>query len=163
MIRTALGQDSHRFEERATGKELMLGGVSVPGCPALAGNSDADVVLHALTNAVSGLSGVNILGAPADRLCLEQGITDSAVYLREALSTLRGMRLVHISIAVEAARPKLAPHIERIRQCVAAMCGLRVEDVGLTATTGEGLTAYGRGEGIQAFVIVTAEASATAE
>ncbi len=163
MVRTAIGQDSHRFEQDDSGKSLILGGVRIAQCPGLAGNSDADVVLHALTNAVSGLSGINILGARADELCLRQGITDSSVYLREALATLRGMRLVHVSVAIEAARPKLAGHQEHIRKSIAALCELNLTDVGLTATSGEGLTAFGRGEGIQAIAIVTAETISTAE
>ncbi|MBD3242839.1 MAG: 2-C-methyl-D-erythritol 2,4-cyclodiphosphate synthase [Chitinivibrionales bacterium] len=156
MVKTGLGQDSHVFESEGSAKELVLGGVVIPGCPGLAGNSDADVVLHALTNAVSGVTGVNVLGARSDELCLKGGVTDSSVYLREALLGLGDYRLCHVSVSVEAARPKLAPHIDAIKRSIAALCGLAPHDVGLTATTGEGLTAFGRGEGIQALVIVTA-------
>ncbi len=160
LYRFAIGQDSHRFVSEAetaeiTGRSLMLGGVAVPGAPALAGNSDADVILHALTNAISGISGENILGAAADKLCLEQGITDSNVYLQAALATLGERRLVHVSISVEAQRPRLAPHVERIRARVAELLGLSPTAVGLTATSGEGLTSCGRGEGIAVFCAVT--------
>lgn len=156
MIKTGIGQDSHAFESDDAGKTLVLGGVAIPGCPGLAGNSDADVVLHAITNAVSGITGVNILGAVSDRLCLEQGITDSSVYLREALRALGEYRLTHISVSIEAARPKLTPHIDEMKRAIGALCGLSPQSVGVTATTGEGLTAFGRGEGIQAVVIATA-------
>ncbi len=156
MVRTGIGQDSHVFESDDAGKVLMLGGVAIPGCPGLAGNSDADVVLHAITNAVSGVTGVNVLGARSDRLCLDEGITDSSVYLREAFRSLRGYRVSHVSVSIEAARPRLAPHIDEMKRSIGAVCDLPPESVGVTATTGEGLTAFGRGEGIQVLAIVTA-------
>lgn len=151
---SAIGQDSHRFEPDGSVKPLVLGGVIIPGCPGLKGNSDADVILHAITNAVSGASGVNILGARSDELCLKQGITDSRAYLKEALDALNGQP-VHVSVSVEGARPKLATHIPAIKASIARLCGLEPENVGLTATTGEDLSAFGRGEGVFATVIVT--------
>ena len=156
--RTAIGQDSHRFAEGPAEdrRPLVLAGVVIPGQPGLSGNSDADVVLHALTNAVSGITGVNILGNIADRLCLEEGITDSAVYLAEALNHMGGYRVSHLSVSIEAARPKLADHIHAMRQNLAALLAVRIEDIGLTATSGEGLTDFGRGLGIQVFCILTA-------
>jgi 2-C-methyl-D-erythritol 2,4-cyclodiphosphate synthase len=157
MIKCAIGQDSHRFDLEGSGKPLVLGGVTIPGCPGLSGNSDADAILHALTNAISGVSGVNVLGAVSDELCLGQGITDSRVYLQKALETLDGRRITHASIAVECKRPHLAAFIPRIREAVADLLGCAARDVGLTATSGEGLTAFGRGEGISVFAIVTAD------
>ena len=153
---SSIGQDSHRFEPAPSSRPLMLGGVHIPDTPALAGNSDADVILHALCNAVSGLSGVNVLGARTDQLCNEQGITDSSVYVRETLATLDDIRLVHVSISVEARRPYLQGYIEAIRQSIACLLQLPIERVGLTATSGEGLTSFGRGEGIQALVVASA-------
>jgi 2-C-methyl-D-erythritol 2,4-cyclodiphosphate synthase len=153
----AIGQDSHAFVQKNTQKPLVLAGVTIPSCPGLAGNSDADVVLHAITNAVSGVSGVNILGAVADAMCLGSGITDSREYLDEALRTLAGWCIVHVSVSIEAKRPKLAPHIDSMRASIARLCRLAPDGVGITATTGEGLTAFGKGLGIQAFAIVTAE------
>jgi 2-C-methyl-D-erythritol 2,4-cyclodiphosphate synthase len=157
MYKTGIGQDSHRFEVDGSGKKLMLGGVHVPGCPGLSGNSDADVVLHALVNAISGVSGENILGKKTDAMCLEQGVTDSAAYVKAALATLGAFRINHVSVSVEGKRPILSPHIDSIKASIAKLLGIAPPDVGLTATSGEGLTAFGRGEGIQAFVIVTAE------
>ena len=157
MTKTGIGQDSHCFEPDTSEKVLMLGGVPIPGCPGLSGNSDADVVLHALTNAVSGVSGYNILGKISDVMCLEQGITDSVRYLDAALDSLEPWKLTHVSISIEAKRPHLEPHIPGIKKSIAALLGLSPMDIGLTATTGEGLTAFGRGEGIQVFCIVTAD------
>ena len=155
---SAIGQDSHRFESDGSRKPLVLGGVTIPGCPGLSGNSDADVVLHALTNAVSGISGVNILGKISDDICIKQGITDSRAYLEKALETLAADKweLTHVSISVEAKRPHLSSYIEGIKKSIASMVKLPEKSIGLTATTGEGLTSFGRGEGIQAFVIVSA-------
>ena len=150
MICCAIGQDSHRFTQEE--KPLLLGGVLLPGEPGLEANSDGDVLLHALTNAVSGLTGRNILGAPADELC-RAGVTDSRAYLGEALKDLEalGGRIVHVSFSVEARRPHLAAHIPAIRASVAGLLGIAPAHVGLTATSGEGLTAIGRGEGNQLF------------
>ena len=134
---------------------LKLGGVPIPGCPALAGNSDADVILHALTNAISGLSGVNILGGLADELC-RKGVKDSAIYLQEALNTLPpGTTILHVSITWEGRRPKLKPYIDAIKESISSLLGISADRVGLTATTGEGLTAFGKGKGIQVFCLMS--------
>lgn len=152
---SALGQDSHRFEPESSEKPLVLGGITIPGVPGLEGNSDADVILHALCNALSGLNGRVVLGAVTDRLC-EQGVTDSREYVKAALETLEYIELTHVSISVEARRPRLHASADSIRESVARLLSLPVERVALTATSGEGLTAFGRGEGIQALVIVSA-------
>ena len=152
----AIGQDSHRFEEK-TGKPLLLGGVLFEYAVGLAANSDGDVVLHALTNAVSGLTAANVLGIRADEMC-RNGITDSSVYLQEALRDLseKQMRLIHISLSIECKIPKITPKIEAMREKIGMLCGILPEHVGITATTGEGLTAFGRGEGIAVICAVTA-------
>ena len=155
---SALGQDSHRFISDIEKNEqaLLLGGIEVSGAPALAGNSDADVVLHALCNAISGLSTVPILGHKADELCAA-GIRDSKVYVREALRTLDNIKLTHLSFSIEAARPHLSGSIPAMRISVADLVGLPLSSVAITATSGEGLTAFGRGEGIQFFCLASAE------
>lgn len=160
QYRTAIGQDSHRFvsdEVRSAdpARPLMLGGITLDGERSLDGNSDADVILHALTNAISGLTGVNILGPVADRMCLVEKITDSAAYLNAALETLGERKLIHVSLSVECKKPHLTPHIPAIKSRIAALTGLSADDIGLTATSGEGLTAFGRGEGIAVLCLVT--------
>lgn len=157
MIKTALGQDSHRFETKNLSKPLILGGVQIPNETGLEGNSDADVVLHALTNAVSGITTVNILGKKADELCIEKGIKDSKIYLQKSLEYLNGYKITHISFSVEALKPKLAGYIDKIRENIANLLGISLDCVAMTATTGEGLTDFGKGLGIQVFVIITAE------
>ncbi|NLD98328.1 MAG: 2-C-methyl-D-erythritol 2,4-cyclodiphosphate synthase [Fibrobacter sp.] len=155
MYFSAIGQDSHRFEPDNSNKPLILGGIHIPGCCGLSGNSDADVLLHALTNAISGVSGINILGKIADELCLKEGITDSRVYLERAIETISSYQIIHVSCSIEAARPRLSAHISAIRDSLARLLSIEPRHVCITATSGEGLTSFGRGEGIQAFVIVS--------
>lgn len=151
---TGIGQDSHAFAQDSD-KPLVLAGVTLDGLRGLQGNSDADVVLHALCNALSSISGVTILGAVADAMC-QQGITDSKLYLNKALQTMHAYTLAHIAISIECKTPQLAPWIPTMRSTLAELTSLRLDQVGITATSGEGLTAFGKGQGIQAFVIVTA-------
>jgi len=138
-------------------KPLVLGGVVFEGGPPLEGNSDADVVLHALCNAISGVTGVNILGDTADRMLIERGTADSAEYVREAMKHLGGYRIAHASFSIECARPAISPRIPEMRENIAALTGAGLSGVGITATSGEGLTDFGRGLGIQVFCVVTAE------
>ncbi len=161
MSISAIGQDSHRFDAEGSPKPLLLGGVCIPGCVGLLGNSDADVVLHAITNAISGLHGTPVLGKMTDDLCRKEGITDSRIYLVKSMELLVALELTHLSISIEAARPRLAPHITAMRESVAGLLKLPISHVAVTATSGEGLTAFGRGEGIQVFAIATAEAITT--
>ena len=159
---SAVGQDSHRFVtddelDNNPDRPLILGGVSLNGERPLAGNSDADVVLHALTNALSGITTINILGARADSLCFDDKITDSRFYLNEALQDLADQEaeLIHLSVAIEAKKPHLSIHFAAIRSRLSEWTGLPEASIGLTATSGEGLTALGCGEGIQVFCLVS--------
>ena len=150
-----IGQDSHRFGEPAGETTIRLGGIDIPFDRPIEANSDGDVVFHAITNAVSGFMGINILGGEADKICLEKGIKDSAVYLEKALEYLKDGKIIHCSITIECLRPKLMPHIHKMKESVGKILGIPASSVGITATTGEGLTGFGRGEGIQVFCILT--------
>lgn len=152
-----IGQDSHKFDFEDTNKKLILGGVVFEGSPPLDGNSDADVILHSITNAVSGITCVNILGPISDDLCLNKGIKDSRVYLQEALKYLNGKKIIHVSISIECLIPKITPRIPEIRKSLSGLLGIPETSVGITATTGEGLTQFGQGKGIQVFSCITAE------
>ena len=152
-IRTGIGQDSHRFD-KVNNKACIIGGVEIEGCDGLKGNSDADVVLHAITNAISGITGVNILGGVADELC-KKGISDSSIYLNKSLEFLGKNKISHVSVPIECKRPKISPHIEKMKKRISDLLMIEQIDVGITATTGEGLTDFGNGEGIQAFAIIT--------
>jgi 2-C-methyl-D-erythritol 4-phosphate cytidylyltransferase/2-C-methyl-D-erythritol 2,4-cyclodiphosphate synthase len=153
---TSIGQDSHRMAQEFAGRPLVLGGVEFAEYPALVANSDGDVVLHALTNAVSGITGKNVLGSRADEMC-RSGITDSREYLKEALSDLQSTRIIHASFTIECKTPHLSGKIDRMKESIAGLLGISADHVGITATTGEGLTAFGRGEGIGVFCVLSAE------
>ncbi len=159
-MRVSIGQDSHRFESASGSSEkpCVLGGVSFDTAPAFDANSDGDVVLHAITNAVSGITAKNILGKVADEMC-RSGITDSREYLKRALQDLEeaGFTPVHLSISIEGARPKISPKVEEMRASIGKLMGLPAGSVGITATTGEGLTDFGRGLGVSVFCILTVE------
>ena len=158
MMKVGIGQDSHRFDFENKEKVLLLGGVIFPGSAPLLGNSDADVILHALTNAVSGVTGTNILGNIADDMCLKDGITDSRKYLAEALKYLnKEEKIVHVSFTAECKTPKISPKIDEIKKSISHLLNIPVSAVGLTATTGEELTDFGRGLGIQVFCVITVE------
>ena len=154
-VKTGLGLDSHRFVSDDSDKPLMLGGIRFADAPGLEGNSDADVVLHAVTDAISGITGFVVIGAVADEMC-RRGIRDSREYLKAALESLGAWRLTHVSIVLECQRPKIAPKVMQLRESIAGLLGLEVADVCITATTGERLSDVGRGLGIYASAVVTA-------
>lgn len=154
-MKVAIGQDSHRIDYDNKEKKLLLGGIEFPEEYSLSANSDGDVVLHAITNAVSGITGKNILGKVADDMC-KSGITNSEEYLKEALTYLEE-KIVHISLSIECLKPKISPKIEEMRKNIARILQIQETSVGITATTGEGLTEFGKGNGISVFVILTVE------
>lgn len=157
IVRTGIGQDSHRFLSSDSTKPCIIAGVIFEDTPGLMANSDGDVVFHALCNAITSLTDELILGALADELCLKAGITDSEVYLREAMKTLGNQKITHVAITIEGKRPKFKNYRDRMKENIARVMCLKTFQVGITATTGEGLTDFGCGDGIQAFAIITTQ------
>jgi 2-C-methyl-D-erythritol 2,4-cyclodiphosphate synthase len=155
IIRTGLGQDSHRFLPKGTAKPCVIGGVIVENSPGFQANSDGDVVFHAICNAITSLTGELILGGVADDLCLKKGITDSEVYLKRALESLGNQKISHIAISIEGKKPKINKIRDAVIKNIALIMGLKISQVGLTATTGEGLTDFGCGDGVQCLVVIT--------
>ncbi len=157
MFYVGFGQDSHHFVEEGDDKPLVLGGVVIPGERGLKGNSDADVILHAVFNALTQAVGGRSIGYYCDKLCLEDGITDSREYLKIPLQMLAEKHCVinNLGITVEGHRPRIEPWSDAIKQSLAQLLGIEVSQIGINATSGEKLTAFGRGEGIQAFAIVS--------
>ncbi len=155
MIKTAIGQDSHRFAAKGSHKPLILAGVEFTGEDALEANSDGDVVLHAVTRAVSGITTVDVLG-PKTKAFLAEGITDSRVYLKEGLKNLQGT-IVHLSISIECSRPKITPRIPEMRRSLSSLLKTDEKNIGITATSGEGLTEAGKGNGIFVFAVLTVD------
>ena len=142
-MKVAIGQDSHRFDFESKNKNLVLGGIVFENATPTLGNSDADVVLHSITNAISGITCKNVLGKITDEMC-KNGITDSEEYVKEALKYLNE-KIIHISISIECKTPKISPKIEEMRKNIARILNISENSVGITATTGEGLTEFGKG------------------
>ncbi len=154
-MKVAIGQDSHRIDYENKEKKFILGGIEFEEDYSLNGNSDADVVLHAITNAISGITCKNILGKVSDDMC-KSGIKDSEEYLKEALRYLNE-KIVHLSISIECKVPKISPKIEDMRKNIARILNISENSIGITATTGEGLTECGKGNGVSVIVLITVE------
>lgn len=156
ITKVGLGQDSHRFLTDPSNKPCILAGVVFENLPGLQANSDGDVVFHAICNALSSLTHQLILGGTADDMLKSQGITDSALYLEEAVRSLAPhQRIMHVAISLECSRPKIVPYLSWMRQNIANILKISMDQVGITATSGEGLSNYGRGLGIQCFCTIT--------
>lgn len=155
IYRTGIGQDSHRFLPVDSSKPCVIGGIIFEGVPGLDADSDGDVVYHALCNAITSLSCVPILGGIAHDLCRKDGITDSQVYLEKALQTLGRQKIVHIAFTIEGKRPYFEEKIEQMRKKIASVAKVKPSAVGITATSGDGLTDFGCGDGLQCFCILT--------
>lgn len=154
-FRTGIGQDSHRFLPPGSAKPCIIAGLIFDDAPGFNANSDGDIVFHAICNAISSLTGILILGDIADDLCLKDGITDSEVYLTEAMKILGKQKVSHVAVTIEALKPKFKKRLLEMRENIARVMELDVSQVGITATTGEGLTDFGCGDGAQAFAIVS--------
>ena len=146
-MRVGIGYDTHRL---APGRPLVLGGVRVPHTRGLVGHSDADVVLHAVTDALLGAAGLGDIGdAYPDTDPAFKG-ADSTLFVRETLARLNqgGWRLVNLDVIIFAQEPKLGPVKAEIRRHLARLLGLDVTAVNVKAKTGEGVGAIGRAEAI---------------
>jgi 2-C-methyl-D-erythritol 4-phosphate cytidylyltransferase / 2-C-methyl-D-erythritol 2,4-cyclodiphosphate synthase len=154
--RTALGYDVHMF---TSGDAVMLGGVAVPHAYALAGHSDADVGLHALTDAILGTIGAGDIGKhfpPSDPQW--RGVSSDR-FLRHAVELVaaRGGRIVHLDLTLVCEAPRIGPHREAIVESIARIAGIAPDRVSVKATTTEGLGFTGRREGIAAQAVATVE------
>ena len=154
QLRAGIGIDSHRFE---AGRRLVLGGVEIRGHDGLGGHSDADVLTHAIIDALLGAAGLGDIGQhfpPGDP---QWAGADSIALLRRAVDLLAaaGARPLSVDATVIAERPRLAPHIAAMREALAQALELETRQVNVKATTAEGMGALGRGEGIQAHAAAT--------
>ena len=153
-MRTGIGIDTHRFEE---GRPLILGGVEIPGARGLAGHSDADVLTHAIVDALLGAASLGDIGElfpDTDELWRD---ADSMALLRDVLGRVQaaGWAVAHVDTTVVLERPKLAPHRDAIRESLASVLG----SVNVKFTTGEKMGFVGREEGAAALAIATLEAA----
>lgn len=153
-LRIGSGIDVHPFAEDG-GRPLVLGGVVVPDAPGLAGHSDADVVCHAVADALLGAVGAGDLGSRFGTDDPELAEADSTGLLRTVADDLRsdGWEAVNIDLTVVAQRPRLAPHRDAMRGRLAEMVGVEPEAVSVKFTTTDRLGAVGRGEGIACWAV----------
>lgn len=156
MMRVGHGFDVHAFAE---GRKLIVGGVDIPHTLGLAGHSDADVLLHAICDALLGAAALGDIGRHfPDSDARYKGI-DSRELLRETARLVgeKGWRLSNLDATIIAQAPKMAPHIPAMREHLAADLGVEVDCVNVKATTTERLGFTGRGEGIAAEAVCLLE------
>ncbi len=152
--RVGMGFDVHRL---VAGDGMMLGGIRIPAKFALAGHSDADVVLHALVDALLGTISAGDIGAHFPPSDAKWKGTNSAQFVAHAAALLaaKGAHIIHLDITIICETPKIAPHREAMRLRIASLLSIGAESVSVKATTTEGLGFTGRGEGIAAQVVAT--------
>lgn len=152
-IRIGQGYDVHRLVE---GRPLILGGVTIPHSKGLLGHSDADALLHAITDALLGAAALGDIGKLFPDTAAEHKDADSRRLLREAYQAVQraGWRVVNVDSTVIAQQPKLRPHIDAMRANIAADLGLPLECVNIKGKTNEKLGYLGREEAVEAQAVV---------
>jgi 2-C-methyl-D-erythritol 2,4-cyclodiphosphate synthase len=156
MIRTGLGYDCHAF---ADGRRLVIGGIEIDRDRGLAGHSDADVLTHAIIDALLGAAALADIGQHFPDTDERYRDADSLELLRAAagLLTERGLELVHVDATVVIERPALAPYRDAMRAALAEALGVSIDRVSVKATRGEGMGFIGRGEGAAALAVATVD------
>jgi 2-C-methyl-D-erythritol 2,4-cyclodiphosphate synthase len=153
LTRTGIGYDSHRL---TAGRRLVIGGVELPSDRGLAGHSDADVLAHAVIDALLGAAGLGDIGErfPAGEERWRDA--DSLELLRDVVASVaaEGLRIVNVDCTVVIEAPKLAPHRQAIRERLATALALEPRQVNVKASSGEGMGFIGRGEGVAALATV---------
>lgn len=155
-MRIGHGYDVHRLVE---GRKLILCGVDIEYEKGLLGHSDADVALHALMDAMLGAAALGDIGKHFPDNAPEYEGADSRRLLREVMALIRknGYSLSNCDVTIIAQKPKMAPHIDRMRKNIADDCGIDIGRVSVKATTTEGLGFEGRGEAISAHAVALIE------
>ena len=156
MTRFGMGYDVHRLVE---GRRLILGGVDVPYEKGLLGHSDADVLLHAVSDALLGAAALGDIGTHFPDTDERFRGADSGKLLAEVarLVCAEGYAIGNVDATIVAQAPKLLPHIPRMRENIARMIGVAVGDVNVKATTEERLGFTGSGEGMSAYAVAGIE------
>ncbi len=157
-MRTGIGYDIHPFEQ---GRPLVLGGVRIPHRAGLGGHSDADVLTHALIDALLGAAALGDIGQHFPSGDARYRDANSLDLVRQAVELVAGAghRVVNVDATVIAETPKLSPHIEAMRSALAEALGVDVRAVSVKATTADRLGAVGRGEGIAALATALLDSS----
>ena len=154
-----IGEDSHRFAHAGThAGTLTLGGIPIPDCPAMEANSDGDVILHAIGRALAAARDGSF-SEVADKIC-EGGELNSTAYLKPLL---RGIHIQNISLQIEGKRPRIDKHAPAIKKSLAKILGIPLARIRISAMTGEGLTSFGRGEGLRCICILNCQTRSETE
>jgi 2-C-methyl-D-erythritol 2,4-cyclodiphosphate synthase len=156
MTRCGIGYDAHRL---VAGRKLILGGVEIPHSLGLEGHSDADVLCHAIADALLGAIGESDIGHHFPNTDESiRGISSIAILARvHEVLMMKGARIVNVDATLIAEAPKIAPHLHAMRAGIADALQMDVNRVGLKATTNEGLGTIGRGEGMAAMAVASVE------
>ena len=152
-IRTGFGFDVHKLVE---GRELWMGGIKLEHSLGLLGHSDADVLIHAICDALLGAANMRDIGYHFPDTSADTLDIDSKILLRKTMDLIatKGYRLGNIDATICAERPKMNPHIPAMKECLAKVMGCDVDDISIKATTTERLGFTGREEGISAYATV---------
>lgn len=158
-MRVGIGYDVHKFEE---GRRLIIGGVEIPYHKGLLGHSDADVLVHAICDALLGAAGLGDIGQHFPDSDERYKNIDSLILLEQTAELLkeRGWLIINIDSTVVAQKPRLASYIKAMKEKIAGVVDIPVENVGIKATTSEGLGFEGREEGISAQAVSLLKARA---
>ena len=151
-LRIGEGWDTHQL---VTGRPLVLGGVTIPHTHGLLGHSDADALLHAITDALLGAAGLGDIGHHFPDTDPAFKGADSVRMLQVAAERVReaGYQLINIDSTIVAQAPKMAPHVPAMRQCIAATLGLAVDAVNVKAKTAESMGPVGEGRAIETHAV----------
>ncbi len=157
-IRVGMGYDVHRLVE---GRDLWLGGIKLDYRLGLLGHSDADVLIHAICDAILGAANMRDIGYHFPDTSEETLNMDSKVILKRVIELIasKGYQVVNIDATVCAERPKLNPHIPAMQQCLSEVMNIDLEQISIKATTTEHLGFTGREEGISAYAVCLLEKS----
>lgn len=153
-----IGYDAHAFE---VGRPLILGGVTIPGDRGLAGHSDADVLSHAIADAILGAAALGDIGQHFPSADPRWEGVSSLEFLRTIDRMLGAvfMKVIAVDATVIAESPALSPHRDAMRKALAAAIGISIESVSVKASTNDGMGFIGRGEGVAAIAIATLEST----
>ena len=155
-IRTGLGYDVHRLVE---GRDLWLGGIKIPHTLGLLGHSDADVLIHAICDALLGAANMRDIGYHFPDTSADTLDIDSKILLKKTVDLIatKGYKIGNIDATICAERPKINPHVPNMKACLAQVMGIDEDDISIKATTTERLGFTGREEGISAYAVVLVE------
>ncbi len=153
-IRTGIGLDIHAFSDD---RKLILGGIEIPFEKGLKGHSDADIVLHAITDALLGSLALGDIGIHFPNTDEKYKNAHSSVFIKKAQELVeeKGYSISNIDVAVSLERPKISPHLEKMRTNISEILGLSVNRISIKATTSEKLGFVGREEGAFAYAVAT--------